>query len=115
MIREDELLGRVRECPQCKEEWPWDSEFWHISDGEFHGAWPHRCIACCADYFADRRRVAMTIRRSDREIHHPPADRCGQELTGGQFCGRAVGHNYGHRSWRAMKEEAARKKGWIAA
>ncbi len=53
-LRDDPILGPVRLCPTCSEEWPFDDEFWHMRDGRLSPSWPRRCRACCSDYYRDR-------------------------------------------------------------
>lgn len=47
--RDDPILGRVRLCRGCDEEWPLDTEFWYQQGGRVLG----RCRAC----WSERERV----------------------------------------------------------
>ena len=108
--RDDPVLGRVRLCSICHEWWPFDGEFWHMADGRLNPAWPHRCIACCAEYFASRRRLAMQMEKAERATIVPPRGRCGVAMRGGGSCGRKPGHKLGHRSLQAMRADAERQQ-----
>jgi hypothetical protein len=109
-LRDDPELGVVRLCGACGEEWPFDSEFWHITDGRLDKRWPRRCIACCNDYYAQRRRLAQRIERHQRRATAPKEGRCGAPMRSHQRCGRQAGHSLGHRSVSAMRQDAARKR-----
>jgi hypothetical protein len=51
--RTDTILGRVRLCTTCKEDWPVDEEFWYFDrDGRVMG----RCRACWVDFNRSRRK-----------------------------------------------------------
>lgn len=106
--RDDPLLGRVRLCSTCHEWWPFDGEFWHMVDGELNPAWPRRCIACCAEYYASRRRLSMQMEKAERGALTPPPGRCGLSLRNGRSCGRYPGHRDKHRSIEAMRADAER-------
>lgn len=114
-VREDPELGRVRLCGSCHEEWPFDGEFWHMRDGDLNPAWPARCIACCAEYYAQRRRLTQQVAKAERVHLIPAAGRCGATMTKGLLCGRYPGHSGSHRSVHAMRDEAARKRPKVAA
>lgn len=109
-LRDDPLLGPVLLCRSCKEEWPFDDEFWHIKDGRLSDSWLHRCIACCADYYAARRRLRQTVSRANRVTIAPKPGRCGALLRANQRCGRRPGHRNGHRSVEAMGNDAGRAR-----
>lgn len=113
MTRQDDELGLVRTCPRCLEEWPFDAEFWHMRGSILSAAWPSWCIACCAEYYAARRRERMVIERDGRgrlEVVDEPAEgRCNARLSAGMRCGRRPGHRWGHRSAMAMAAETTRK------
>ena len=109
MMREDPELGIVRLCRACGEEWPFDSEFWHLRNGKMDDRWPWRCIACCVEYKAARHRIRQEISRDRRRT--PPAlpGRCNARMRYGR-CGRTAGHGYTHRDYRVMQDEAFRRK-----
>lgn len=107
--RDDPVLGRVRLCPGCGDEWPFDDEFWHMRNGRLDGNRPARCRACCADYTALRRRARMTFVRDGRGRRLAPPDRCGRRLADGGFCGRLPAHRYGCRSVEALEDDARRQ------
>lgn len=109
-LRDDPELGRVRLCGTCHEEWPFDADFWHLINGALNPAWPARCIACCAEYYAQRRRLAQQIAKSERVFLIPAAGRCGAKMSAGRVCGRHAGHLARHRSVAAMRDEAERKR-----
>jgi hypothetical protein len=44
--REDPILGVVRLCGRCEEEWPLDSEFWYFKRG---GSVMGPCRACWSE------------------------------------------------------------------
>ena len=113
--RDDPLLGRVRLCSACGDEWPFDAEFWHMRDGGLSPAWPARCIACCAEYYAAKRRLAMTLERAERVFLIPDSSRCGTALRGGRYCGRKPGHSTEHRSMETVAAEAQRRRDKRAA
>lgn len=51
--RDDTILGRVRLCTTCKEDWPLDEEFWYFDrKGKVLG----RCKACWSDWNRERRK-----------------------------------------------------------
>lgn len=114
-MRDDPELGLVRLCGSCGEEWPFDAEFWHMRDGKLHPAWLPRCIACCQEYAAERRRVSQRITRRNRRAGRPKEGRCGAWMRSHQRCGRKAGHWDGHRSVAAMRTEAAHKRASRAA
>lgn len=114
VFRDDPELGRVRHCGGCDEWWPFDSEFWHMDGERLSKSWPCRCIACCAEYFAQRRRLYQEIRRSDRAIPQPRKGRCNAVMAGDR-CGRMAGHAFGHRSTEAMESDRLRKRAERAA
>jgi hypothetical protein len=114
-LRDDPELGAVRLCGACGEEWPFDSEFWHLRNGVLDKNWPRRCIACCSEYHAQRRRLAQRIERHQRRAIAPKEGRCGAAMRSHQRCGRQMGHPYGHRSVTAMRVDAARKRQGRAA
>jgi hypothetical protein len=112
MTRDDPELGLVRRCSACAEEWPFDAEFWHILEGKLDKRWPARCIACCLDYFAQRRRLRMELSRMSRPVDDlaPPVEgNCNAILRHGR-CGRRLGHRLACRSVEAMAHDAARKR-----
>jgi len=117
--RFDDILGVVATCPTCREGWPFDGEFWKMRDGMLSSSWPARCIACCLEYYAARRRETMHHERHVREVFAPPEPapdgRCGSEMRGGAACARRQGHRYGHRSVEAMRSDAARAASGRAA
>ena len=102
-------------CGSCGEEWPFDDEFWHLRDGKLHPAWLPRCIACCAEYAAERRRTHQRITRHNRREIAPKFGRCGASMRMHQRCGRKVGHRNGHRSVAVMRTETERKREGRAA
>lgn len=107
MIRDDDLLGPVRLCVGCDEEWPWDPEFWHLRGGRFNTSYPHRCIACCADYYAARRRLTQTVARHEYRAERPIEGRCNTVMRGRAMCGRWANHRNEHRSQDAMSHATA--------
>jgi hypothetical protein len=109
MTRDDPELGPVRLCKGCDEWWPFDAEFWHLRDGALNPAWLPRCIACCAEYSAERRRLRQTIARTNLVLPSPVEGRCNAVMYGRDRCGRHQGHAYGHRSFATMAAETARK------
>ena len=113
-FRDDPELGNVRYCPQCRQWWPFDSEFWHMDGDRLNSSYPHRCIACCADYAASRRRLFQQIRRADRAIPQPVDGRCNAPMRGDR-CGRKPGHQWAHRSTEALHSDRLRKRGERAA
>lgn len=53
--RTDTILGRVRFCNWCKEDWPLDEEFWYFDrEGKVQG----RCKACWVEFNKARRRAS---------------------------------------------------------
>lgn len=114
VFRDDPELGRVRHCTGCGEDWPFDAEFWHIDGERLSGNWPSRCIACCSEYFAARRRLYQEIKRADRAIPPPVDGRCNQVMSGDR-CGRRPGHGYAHRSTEAMASDRIRQRTGRAA
>lgn len=112
-MRTDSELGIVRRCPGCDEEWPFDAEFWHLRDGAMDKRWPARCIACCLDYYAERRRIKMQLSRLARPVNEdvpePVEGLCNAILLHGR-CARRLGHNLSCRSTAAMARDAARRR-----
>lgn len=53
---QDPILGPVRYCPDCKEYWPADSEFFHYS-GKRGGR--HKFQSYCKACYEERRRVYL--------------------------------------------------------
>jgi hypothetical protein len=110
MTRDDPELGTERLCPGCDEFWPFDDEFWHIRDGRLSSAWPHRCRACCADYYAARLRLRLRdLAQVESQVVPVPADRCRNPMMSREVCGRRAGHKGWHRSGYAMNNERLAK------
>lgn len=107
----DAVLGRVLRCPECTEEWPLDDEFYHMDGrGGLSTAWPRRCIACCQDYYAARRRLLMTIAKGERAVEVvPPEGKCGAYMFRQRHCGRRRDHRGGHRSVEAVEYDRVRQ------
>jgi hypothetical protein len=115
MMREDPELGLVRMCPECRDEWPFDGEFWHIRDGKLDGNRPARCRACCVDYYAKRRRIQQIVTRENRRIPEPVPGRCNALMETHDRCGRRPLHRLGHRSYTALEREREHKRSERAA
>lgn len=114
MTRDDPELGLVRFCKGCREWWPYDGEFWHMKGLGLHPAWLPRCVACCAEYSAERRRMRQTIERTNRVRPLPIPGRCNAPMRTGR-CGRRAGHDYEHRSTVAMRADADASRKWKAS
>jgi hypothetical protein len=53
--RRDTILGIVRHCNTCGEDWPRDEEFWYFDrNGRVQG----RCRACWVDFNRARRKAS---------------------------------------------------------
>lgn len=106
----DPTLGIVRLCSQCGEEWPFDEEFWYMRNGDLSPAWPRRCIACCAEYYAARRRSDQKMAKAERVHLVPDPDRCGKRMGRGRICGRALFHKHDCRSVAQLSVDASRRR-----
>ncbi len=47
--RDDAILGMVRTCPGCSEEWPLDAEFWNKGPKRSLDGFDARCRACSSE------------------------------------------------------------------
>ena len=108
-ISYDPVLGRVMTCMTCDEAWPFDAEFWHIVGGRLSSSWPARCIACGADYYAERRRLAQHESRTMRSLDEAVPGRCNRVMHETR-CGRKAAHRDNCRSTIAMSTEANAKR-----
>jgi hypothetical protein len=54
LVREDDVLGTVRLCRGCGEEWPLDDEFWYFHQDR-HGK--TRVMGRCKACWSDRKKV----------------------------------------------------------
>ena len=107
-LRDDPELGQVRQCSGCGEWWPFDAEFWHMEGDRLSSSWLAQCRACCADYYAKRRRVRQEIVRADRRLPEPVPGRCNVPMRVGR-CGRLLGHDLAHRSTDAIIADRRRQ------
>lgn len=109
MVKDDPEFGTVRQCSGCGEWWPFDAEFWHMEGDKLSSSWLAQCRACCADYYANRRRVRQEIVRADRRLPAPLPGRCNVPMYGDR-CGRLRGHDRAHRSTVSMGKDQRRQQ-----
>jgi len=112
VTRDDALLGEVLWCPGCREDWPFDAEFWHIVDGQLNPRQAPVCRACYSEQRAARRRLVMTVTRADRRLPESIPGRCNARMRSAGRCGRRADHRNSHRSIEAMAEDRAATREW---
>lgn len=59
-VRLDPVLGRVKQCPRCREDWPLDEEFYTRVPSAGPDRWRYYCRACDVEV-AQARRDARAV------------------------------------------------------
>ncbi len=119
--RDDPILGPVKVCTGCGEEWPTDTEFWYVQ--RLKPDKPSRLYAKCRACWSERNQVEpcdppTCVRRVGHEGAHRPTlfaySPCRAWMPKAQQeCARRAGHVADHRTrgyLEDLRETTQRKR-----